>query len=105
MKKLVLAIGFIAIGITSWSQSRLQGKIKSENGEAISNATVTSHRAKDSVLLNTAISGADGTFQINIADSIPVLIQVTATGFTGKWINPAKQPDLSVSNCLLRQNQ
>src|SRR6185369_13210192 len=82
-------------GLTSWSQSKLQGKIKSENGEAIANATITSHRAKDSVLLSTSISGTDGSFQVNIADSIPVLIQITATGFTGKWINPAKQSDLS----------
>ncbi len=94
MKKLILFMACIAISITSWSQM-LQGKISAENGDAISKATITLHRAKDSALLRTALSVSDGSFEINISDSIPVLLQVTASGYTGKWINPEKQKDLS----------
>ncbi len=94
MKKLILLTGYLFLCAVSWSQT-ITGRIKTENGDYISKATVSLHRLKDSVLLSTTLTGADGSFEIKRKDSIPVLLQVSASGYTAKWINLAKQPDLS----------
>ena len=91
--RLLLAMGFLLMSFISIGQT-ISGKINSENGEPLVNATVTTHRAKDSLLLKTTLSGKDGSFQINTPDSIPFLVQITASGYSAKWIKPVDKTSL-----------
>lgn len=65
----------------------IKGKLKNENGEALSKVTVTLHKVKDSSLLKTTLSSDDGGFSFNVSDTIPMLIQFNAVGFENRWVS------------------
>lgn len=69
----------------------ITGRIVNEAKEPVTAATISLLRAKDSLLLKSAIASKDGSFSVMKPDSIAALLYITATGYTGKYL-PVNDP-------------
>ena len=78
-------LGLLALArpLTAQAQSRipLTGSISSEAGAPVDYATVTLHRAADSVVVKTEFSDAQGGFRLEAPGPGPYLISAAQVGF------------------------
>ena len=84
MKQLVtLACIFLWTGSSAWSQmtARITGSVKDGQGNVISAATVSLHRAKDSGLVKVAISDKQGIYEFLKVKEGSYFISATSVGF------------------------
>ena len=89
----VLATGLAACApLASHAQARatanLQGTVINEAGGALEFATITLHRATDSVVVKTEFSDAKGRFQLDAPASQRYLLSVTQVGCRRYWSAP-----------------
>jgi len=93
----ILLISFLSIWSTQ--AQKIEGKIQNEKKEPVANATVTLLKQKDTSLLRTAISNAEGAFSFNYNDSNKVMVKITVTGYHEKMlaVNNGSLPVITLS--------
>jgi hypothetical protein len=81
-KLLLIAISvlFSAFGVNAQNFSKITGQVNDVNGSAIASATVTLHKAKDSILVKTAVTDALGHYELLSIKPGSYFITVNATG-------------------------
>ena len=82
----VLLLGFFSLLLSPAFSQDIKGVLKTSASEALPNATITLHRAKDSTLLRTTVSAANGSFSFDYSDTVPLLLQIASVGHTSKWL-------------------
>lgn len=83
----------------------INGKVLNEKQEAISNATISLLKAKDSILLRSTISNYSGEFSLPFTDTVALLLSVTSAGYQQIFITPlngANTITLSLNNQQLK---
>ncbi|QJW89475.1 TonB-dependent receptor [Spirosoma taeanense] len=78
----MLLIGLVS-GLTSYAQ--IQGTVQAEGGQAVDFATVTLHRASDSVVVKTEFSDAQGAFQMPLPPAGRYRIAASQVGYARAW--------------------
>lgn len=68
----------------------VSGVVKVQNGAAVEAATVTLHRATDSVTVKTEFSGADGRFALTTTLPGSYLVSVVQLGYVRTWVGPVE---------------
>lgn len=72
--------------LVSYGQSaRLQGNVQAENGQSIEVATVTLHRATDSVVVKAEFSDAAGLFQFSLPAAGRYRVSASQVGYGRTW--------------------
>ena len=87
MKKILFAIAFQVLGVAALKAQQIRGIVKDEQGNAISNATVSLLKAKDSSVIKLELS-KDGNFGFNQAPAENLLISISYVGFQTSYSAP-----------------
>jgi hypothetical protein len=77
---------FSFLSVYSLKAQVIGGKILNEQKEPVANATVSLLKQKDSSLLRTSISNAEGAFSFNYNDTNNLLLKITVTGYQPKML-------------------
>jgi ferric enterobactin receptor len=90
----VLAAGLVAAPLASHAQARaaLRGTITNPAGGAMEFATITLHRAADSVVVKTEFSDKQGTFQLDAPAGLSYRLSVVQVGCGRYWSAPFALP-------------
>ncbi|MBO0358961.1 outer membrane beta-barrel protein [Hymenobacter sp. BT186] len=76
--------------LAAQSLAPVSGMVSAQGGAAIEAATVTLHRATDSVAVKTEFSGADGRFSLLTTQSGRYLVSVVQLGYARAWAGPVE---------------
>ncbi|HEX8504842.1 MAG TPA: TonB-dependent receptor [Hymenobacter sp.] len=103
-----LAALLVAAG-PAWAQSRasLSGNVTTAAGAAVEFATVTLHRAADSVVVKSEFSDAQGHFQLEAPGGARYRVSAAQVGFERYWSAPFDLPaeGLALPAITLRASQ
>lgn len=80
MKKIFIAIALQLLGMAALKAQQIKGLVKDEQGNAISNATVSLLKATDSSVIKLEIS-RDGIFGFNQVPNEHLLVSISYVGF------------------------
>lgn len=89
-KQFTLTVLFFAFVITTLAQNRqgkLTGTVQDASGKPLAAATVSLLKAKDSVLVKTAVSNKDGQYEFDNLAEGDYLLQYTSAGLQKKYSN------------------
>ncbi|MFL5811465.1 MAG: TonB-dependent receptor domain-containing protein [Flavisolibacter sp.] len=109
MRRIFTLIGFVLLTCSaalSQSLSKISGLIKDEQSKALTGATISLLRAKDSALVKIAISDKTGLYEfLNIKDG-NYLISFSSVGYTKKFSTPfeLKASDIEMPTMALSQS-
>jgi len=82
---LITATFFLcAFGLSAQTLSKITGQVKDANGNPVASATVTLHKAKDSLLVKTAVSNVTGNYELLGIKPGDYFIRVSASGMQKK---------------------
>ena len=98
MKYLLLAVCLITAS-SSYAQFSITGKIAEDN-KGVRNASVELFRAKDTVLVRSALSNGDGDFKIENISNGDFILRVSITGYKRSF-TPVNINDASVNLPLI----
>ena len=96
MRSLILSTVFIFIILSAKAQN-INGNIINQKQQAIAGATVSLLLAKDSSLLQTAISNSTGDFNFIYVDSVPLLVSVSHIGYTEQIVKIQQQKNIIIT--------
>jgi len=90
MKKLFLALVYMlmltALSLVSYGQSaRIQGTVRAADGKAVEVATVTLHRAADSVVVKAEFSDDGGLYQFTMPAPGRYRVSASQVGYERTW--------------------
>jgi ferric enterobactin receptor len=90
----LLITGGLAVPLASYAQTRavVQGTVAGPSGAALEFATVTLHRAADSVVVKTEFSDAQGAFRLDAPVGQRYRVSVAQVGFGRYWSAPFELP-------------
>ncbi|QKG56478.1 TonB-dependent receptor [Hymenobacter sp. BRD128] len=88
-------MGLLAAPLASHAQARaaVRGTVASPAGAAVEFATVTLHRAADSVVVKTEFSDAQGAFRLDAPASRSYRVSVAQVGYGRYWSAPFELPE------------
>ncbi len=85
MKVILLLSALFLVSITGWAQSRghvISGRVINNSKQAIESATISLFNAKDSALAKSALTDADGKFEITSLPDGNYYLLVSGSGFS-----------------------
>ncbi|MDO7886353.1 outer membrane beta-barrel protein [Hymenobacter cheonanensis] len=90
----LLTVGVLAVPLASHAQTRavVRGTVAGPGGAAVEFATVTLHRAADSVVVKTEFSDAQGAFRLDAPTGQRYRVSVAQVGFGRYWSAPFELP-------------
>lgn len=103
----LVAIMLTASAFASGTTAVIKGLVKDDKGKIVSAATVTLHKAKDSILVKTDITNAEGAFEFTTLSSGNYFIKVSAIGnntYTSGAVEISEGQTLNLPSIALQAN-
>ena len=103
---LILSIGlFTTISIFAQTASKVSGQINDNNGKPLAAATIMLQKAKDSVLVKTAVTNATGSYEITPVKPGSYFVSATSAGMkkTTSSVFEVKENENAVAPLLAAQ--
>ncbi|GAB2782955.1 hypothetical protein HNQ93_002241 [Hymenobacter luteus] len=88
---IVAGVSLLALPFSGWAQVRpapLSGSVRTSTGSPVEYATVTLHRAADSVVVKTEFSDATGQFRLEPGVAGRYLVSAVQVGHGRVWLGP-----------------
>jgi hypothetical protein len=103
MKKILFAIAFHSIGMAALKAQQIKGIVKDEQGNTISNATVSLLKAKDSSVIKLELS-KEGNFSFKEVEKDSLLLTISYVGYETYYSDPFRNHGETILMPVLKLN-